>query len=354
MDFGLFFLMQRDPTWSEEQVYEAEVAQMVAAEDFGFHSVWIAEHHFSDYGVCPAPPVLAAHVAARTRRLRIGMGVSLLPLHDPLALAEQLAVLDVVSGGRLEVGIGRGGAERDHRIFGGTPAEGRDRIAEGIELMRRCWSGEPFSFTGVSAAWRRCASRPRQRPHLPLYLAANSADTSVFAARLGLPTLSSFFVPLPELRRRQDAFRDEAPATGLSGAGGRAAGPVLGDARRPRRDRRRGRVDAARGPFMAYQALLANRHAGDTAGPAPATFDRSLLRLRPFEEYLDQRMAIFGGPDEVVDGLGRYAEATGYRRIMLLIALIGMPPAAALRAMEVFAAKVAPQLRSQFAGQPVS
>src|SRR5947209_335110 len=148
MRFGLFYLMQRDPDWSEEAVYDAELAQMELAEQAGFTSVWVAEHHFSDYGLCPVPPVLAAHVAARSRRIRVGMGVSLLPLHDPVALAEQLAVLDQVSGGRLDVGIGRGGAGPAYQSFGATYDESRERVAEGVELLRRCWSGEQFSFQG--------------------------------------------------------------------------------------------------------------------------------------------------------------------------------------------------------------
>src|SRR2546421_12139369 len=109
MEFGLFFLMQRDEEWSEQSVYDSGLEQMLAAEALGYSSVWIAEHHFNDYGLCPAPPVLAAFVAARTTVLRLGMGVSLLPLHHPVDLAEELAVLDVVSGGRGQGGIGPGG-----------------------------------------------------------------------------------------------------------------------------------------------------------------------------------------------------------------------------------------------------
>src|SRR5262249_60707966 len=114
MDFGLFFLMQRDESWSEHDVYDSALRQMLAAEPQGYHSIWIAEHHFNDYGLCPAPTVLASYVAARTTMLRLGMGVSLLPLHHPVDLAEQLAVLDVVSGGRLHVGSGRRGPPPGH------------------------------------------------------------------------------------------------------------------------------------------------------------------------------------------------------------------------------------------------
>src|SRR5207245_10300723 len=148
MDFGLFFRMQRDERWSERVVYESDVEQMLAAEALGYQSVWIAEHHFNDYGLCPAPQVLAAFLAARTRTLRLGMGVSLLPLHHPVDLAEQLAVLDVVSGGRLDVGIGPRGTLQDYQTFQSDRNDSRKRVEEGVALMRQCWSGRPFDFQG--------------------------------------------------------------------------------------------------------------------------------------------------------------------------------------------------------------
>ena len=220
MDFGLFFLMQRDEAWSEPAVYESALSQMLAAESLGYHSVWIAEHHFNDYGLCPAPPVLASFIAARTTTLRLGMGVSLLPLHHPVDLAEQLAVLDVVSGGRLDVGIGRGGTLQDYQTFQSDRGDSRMRVEEGIALMRQCWSGQPFDFTGHFHSAERLHVRPRpaQQPHPPLFVAANSEDSVRSAARLGLPTLSSYFVPVDELRRRHRMYREEALAAGRSEA----------------------------------------------------------------------------------------------------------------------------------------
>ena len=177
MDFGLFFLMQRDEQWTEQAVYDSGLEQMLAAEALGYQSVWIAEHHFNDYGLCPAPPVLAAFLAARTRTLRLGMGVSLLPLHHPIDLAEQLAVLDVVSGGRIDVGIGRGGTLQDYQTFRSERADARVRIEEGIALMQQCWRASPSTSTDSSippsactcgrgprsARTRRCSSRPTAR-----------------------------------------------------------------------------------------------------------------------------------------------------------------------------------------------
>src|SRR5207244_3871535 len=182
MEFGLFFLMQRDEAWSEQSVYDSGLAQMLAAESLGYSSVWIAEHHFNDYGLCPAPQVLASFVAARTVALRLGMGVSLLPLHHPIDLAEQLAVLDVVSGGRLDVGIGRGGTLQDYRTFQSDRAAARTRVGEGIALLGRCWSGRACgSCTWPPAATRRCG-RPRRPSWATRSVSRGCAPTARAAA----------------------------------------------------------------------------------------------------------------------------------------------------------------------------
>ncbi len=347
MEFGLFFLMQRDEQWNEQAVYDSALEQMLAAESLGYRSVWIAEHHFNDYGLCPAPPVLAAFVAARTTTLRLGMGVSLLPLHHPVDLAEELAVLDVVSGGRLDVGIGRGGTLQDYQTFQSERGDSRARVEEGVALMRQSWSGAPFDFRGRFHSAERLHVRPRpaQRPHPPLFIAANSADSVVSAARLGLPTLSSFFVPVDELRRRHRVYREAAAAAGRSPAeiedlerqawGMRVVhvGPDHDEALR-----------VTEPAFMGYQQKMAVLRSDATGGSVPGSFDRSLLRLRSFRDYLNDGWALIGTPGEVRDGLQEYLDATGYQRVLLLMALPGLATSLALRSMRLFADEVAPAL----------
>ena len=340
MEFGLFFLMQRDEAWSEEAVYDSALQQMLAAEPLGYRSVWFAEHHFNDYGLCPAPPVLASFVAARTTTLRLGMGVSLLPLHHPVDLAEQLAVLDVVSGGRLDVGIGRGGTLQDYQTFRSERADARLRVEEGIALMRQCWTGQPFDFRGRfhSAERLHVRPRPRQQPHPPLFVAANSEESVRSAARLGLPTLSSFFVPTRELQRRHRIYREEALAAGRTpgeidalerAAWGMRVVYVAPDHEEALR--------ATEAPFLGYQRRMALLRSEGTGGALPDSFDRSMVRLRPFGEYLDEGLALIGTPAEVRKGLDAYLDATGYRRVMLLMALPGLETTLALRSMRLFA-----------------
>jgi len=345
MEFGLFFLMQRDEEWSEQSVYDSGLEQMLAAEALGYSSVWIAEHHFNDYGLCPAPPVLAAFVAARTTSLRLGMGVSLLPLHHPVDLAEELAVLDVVSGGRLDVGIGRGGTLQDYQTFQSDRGDSRARVEEGIALMRQAWSGAPFDFQGRFHGAERLHVRPRptQRPHPPLFIAANSEDSVLSAARLGLPTLSSFFVPVDELQKRHRLYRETARAAGRSmpeieELEGRAWGMRVVHVA-PDHDEA---LRATEAPFMGYQRRMSVLRSESTGGSVPGSFDRSLLRLRAFRDYLDDGWALIGTPDEVRDGLRKYCEATGYGRVLLVMALPGLRTDLALRSMRLFAEKVAP------------
>jgi len=348
MDFGLFFLMQRDEGWSEQAVYDSALTQMLAAEPLGYHSVWIAEHHFNDYGLCPAPPVLASFVAARTTALRLGMGVSLLPLHHPVDLAEQLAVLDVMSGGRLDVGIGRGGTLQDYETFQSDRSDSRQRVEEGIALLQHCWSGAPFDFGGLFHSARGLHARPRpvQRPHPPLFMAANSEDSTRSGARLGLPTLSAFFVPTEELRRRRHVYREEALAHGHSETEVaerecRSWGMRVVHVAASREQALR----ATEAPFMGYQRRLAMLRSEGTGGGLHDSFDRSFVRLRPFREYLEGGGAIVGTPEDVREGLQEYMDATGHQRIMLLMALPGLATDLALESMRLFAGEVAPRLK---------
>jgi alkanesulfonate monooxygenase SsuD/methylene tetrahydromethanopterin reductase-like flavin-dependent oxidoreductase (luciferase family) len=349
MDFGLFFLMQRDELWSEQAVYDSALEQMLAAEPLGYHSVWIAEHHFNDYGLCPAPPVLASFIAARTTTLRLGMGVSLLPLHHPVDLAESLAVLDVVSGGRLDVGIGRGGTLQDYQTFQSDRADARARVEEGIALIQQSWSGAPFDFQGRFHSAERVHVRPRpaQRPHPPLFIAANSEDSVRSAARLGLPTLSSFFVPVDELQRRHQLYREVAREAGRSSREiealeGQSWGMRVVHVAPSHEEALR----AIEAPFMGYQHKMAVLRSDSTGGTVPNSFDRSLLKLRPFEEYLATDWMIIGTAEQVREGLEQYLEATGYRRVLLLMALPGLATGLALRSMRLFSEKVAPALTS--------
>src|SRR5438876_11676756 len=141
MRFGTYYFLQSPPGRDHAAIVRDEVDQMVLAEDLGYDSIWLTEHHYADYGLSSAPSVLLATVAARTTRIRLGMAVYVVPFHHPLRLAEETASLDILSGGRLTVGLGRGNRPLEfygHRV---PQEESRGRMEEGVEILVQAWTG---------------------------------------------------------------------------------------------------------------------------------------------------------------------------------------------------------------------
>src|SRR5919198_1996271 len=148
MRFGTYYFLQATPDRLPAQIISEELDQMVLSEALGFDSVWLTEHHFSDYGLSAAPSVLAATVAARTSRCSIGTAVYVIPFHNPVRLAEETPTLDILSGGRLVVGIGRG--NRPLEFFGHQVAqdENRTRMQEGVDVLLAAWTRDTVTFHG--------------------------------------------------------------------------------------------------------------------------------------------------------------------------------------------------------------
>src|SRR5262249_47557182 len=125
MKFGTFHIFNRREWQTDKQVYDEQLEQMEVADALGYDSVWLTEHHFTEYGILPDPMILAADIARRTKRVRIGMAVSVLPFHNPVRLAEQAAMVDLLSNGRLDLGVGRGYQPQEFARFGITMDEAR-------------------------------------------------------------------------------------------------------------------------------------------------------------------------------------------------------------------------------------
>jgi len=133
------------------------VDQIVWAESLGYGSVWLSEHHFVEDGYTPSPLVLAAAVAVRTDRVRIGTSLVVLPLHDPVRVAEDAATVSILSGGRFELGVAQGYRLEEFEAFGRRPNHRPSLLEEGIEILRRSWSGDPLRFEAGASRIRQCA-----------------------------------------------------------------------------------------------------------------------------------------------------------------------------------------------------
>jgi len=190
MKFGLFGGPSHGDAWGADDAsaYGAYVDAVVEAEQLGYYGVYLVEHHFTGRGQPSASLSILSYLAARTSAIRLGTAVVVVPWHNPLLLAEQAATLDVLSGGRLDLGVGRGYRDYEFSGFGIAPEEAGDRFDEAMKVLRRAWSSEDrFSHQGQYWDFEDVVVEPRpvQQPHPPLWLGAGSPRSIERAAREG-------------------------------------------------------------------------------------------------------------------------------------------------------------------------
>src|ERR1700754_1413673 len=177
MEFGMFHEFQRRPGQTEAEAFEESFAQVDAAETAGLDVMWLAELHNSpDRSVLAAPLNIASAIAMRTKRMKIGIAVQVLPLCHPLRIAEEATTVDHISHGRLIMGVGRSGFPRTYQAYGISYAESRDRFAEVMEILKRAWTQETFSFHGKFYNFDNvsCVPKPFSPPHPEIRVAVNS------------------------------------------------------------------------------------------------------------------------------------------------------------------------------------
>ena len=201
---GLFQLLPPADRGDDDEVIRRALWEVDFAEEHGFESVWLAEHHFGGLGLVGAPSVYAAAIAQRTRRICIGYGVAVVPLHQPLRLAEEISWVDHLSGGRVMVGFGAGFDAREFAGFGVPLDQRHERLKEGMEIVRRALRGG-----GVRP-------RPLTRPHPPFYRASSSDESLREAAADGSRILFGT-KPVAELRERIEFYRTIRARMGAGG-----------------------------------------------------------------------------------------------------------------------------------------
>ena len=216
MRLGLFSTIQSRPG-EEAEAVRRYLRHVERAEAGGFDSVWLAERHFTGYGTIGNPLVFAGAVAARTTRIQIGFAALILALHNPYQLAEELAMLDVLAGGRLLVGVGSGRAGVEASALGLDFEEPRALLDESLTLLPRVWAGEPFEHAGPHFPGRFPGTGLRPRPHPPLLRAIVHDDSVIAAARARTPMLLGRF-PQAMLRPSVDLYRRTLAEDGASEA----------------------------------------------------------------------------------------------------------------------------------------
>lgn len=330
--------------------YRDTIEQAVHAEQLGFESVWPVEQHFNpDLSILPSPMLLLAAIAERTRTLRLGIAIILLPLSHPVRVAEEVATLDVISGGRVEFGIGRGAIPKHFAGFGVPQAESRDRFFEGLDLILRAWSGERLSYSGRFFQCEDLAvvPKPVQRPHPPVRVAANSVDTFELMGRMGHDIFVATQVnPFPKLREFVPLYRSARAAAGHPGRSGddlTLLCPLyVADSERQVRDE----LEPSISHFIQTAMSL---FAGITAEPegGAVRLQKVLERARrlTYDKVADL-MGIFDTPDRCVERLKRIQDEFNPGRLICWFNPGGMTPhRQVMRSMELFASKVMPHFQ---------
>src|SRR5438067_1154221 len=204
-----------------ETVYERALQRIEIMDRTGYDAVWLAEHHFHSFSVCPSVHLMGTHVAARTRRLRIGTAVSLAALYHPLRLAEEVALLDMLSGGRVNWGAGRGFAPSEFNAFGVPPAESAERFREAVEIVLQAWTKERFTFKGAHFSFDdiELLPKPLQQPHPPTWMAATSETAIDWAAGRGFSILMDPHASMKEPGDKRRHYGQKLVDAGYSDAG---------------------------------------------------------------------------------------------------------------------------------------
>ena len=337
----------RDPN-NQPAAFRDSFQQVDAAEESGFHSIWLAERHFQPQrSVLSSPIVVAAAIADRTERVRIGIAVQVLPLNHPIRIAEEAATVDQISQGRFNFGIGRSGLTISYSGYNIPYSESRGRFWESLEVIKRAWTTDEFSYEGEYYNFHnvRLMPKPYQKPHPPIRMAAASSESFVRAGSMGIPIFVNVgFGTFADLKARVSEFCSAWQQAGHEGppdVGIRV--PLYTAVSREKA------LSEPRDSMLAFyqrQANLMISRLGDEGVADPEGMRKRAERLGQltYDEILDSRV-VFGAPGEVVEKLQRLQGELGLSMVVADVNAGGrVPPDQVLESIKLLGKEVAPNL----------
>lgn len=341
MKFAAYAMPSYDESFglTQGEFLRATVDQLVSAEALGYDSVWVNEHHFHRYGgMMPSLPTMLAAIAQRTTRVRLGTSVVVLPLHHPLEVAESLAMVDLLSGGRVEVGVGRGFVAHDYEVMGVTYEDAQDRLKESLSVIRQAWSGEPFTHHGRYYDFDNVEvwPRPEQQPHPPIWLAASNTPASFeYAAQQGFNVMTiGYTKPIEATAALTRIYRDAWAASGHNRPYALATHyhVVIAEDRAEAR-----RVaEAALAEHVRLNQLSRSLGKLTQGGPTQAPLT--------IEQLIDEGRLIAGDPDDCVRLLRNVGALVGTTETHCLFQFGNINFEQSQRSLELFAREVMPRL----------
>ena len=342
MDFGLFaefFVRQGSNTTN---AFQESLAQIDAAEELGLDSVWLAEHHFDPTrSVISSPIPMASAIATRTKRIRVGLAVQVLPLTNPIRVAEEAATVDQISQGRFDLGVGRSGIRRSYDGYNLDYNGTRATFREAIEVIIKAWDndvlehdGEHFHYHGISVV-----PKPYQKPHPPIWVAVASPETYPVMGALGHPIFVSIILGMERVVERVKEYQKAWKEAGHPGVGPVSLRIPTYVAETAQKAHNEPEASTRRGIEYAATDL-----ADSAATPELAERFREVGRT-PYDEVLKDRL-MYGTPEAVIDRLRMYQETLGISGVVLESNYGGQIPLEQLnKSVQLIADKVMPAFR---------
>jgi len=341
MKFGAHYL----PTYIPDLdgpvtgLYRKMFEQIEEMDRLEFDHIWVTEHHFNDYGgTVSHPPAFLSAIARTTRRIRLGVAISVLPLHNPIELAESYAMVDVVSDGRLEFGLGKGSEPTEYKRAGVAREEATGRMKEGTEIIRQAWSDKPVNFRGEFFQYDnvRVLPKPVQRPHPPIWVGcARTEDSFRWAGENGfsLMTLPYLYKEPNMLLGFVKAYREALAQAGHDSTQTQVLGKFhiyVSES-----------LDRAVREAAPYLENYLDVH----TAVDPGRKERGLLMVRDVTTQLTQGFVIAGDPQRCIDHIHRWREQVGLTTLSGTFHFGGMPQELALKNIRLFAERVVPAFR---------
>ena len=315
MKFDIFYQLPEAAEQNTHQRYRELIAEVAEADVLGFDTVWLAEVHFAPrFSVMPTPLMLLAAIAERTARIRLGMAVNLMPLHHPIRLAEEVATLDVLSGGRVEFGAGRGAFPLNYRGYGVEMASSRELFENGLDIIKKAWT-------------------------------ANSADTFTFAGRNAYPIFAGGPVnPIPVLAERLKIYDDALKDAGHERPDDWLAAALMVFVGKDRAQVRATIEKSLRNYFDAVAEIVEPE---SLARGHQAEFQKVRDRLRTIDyATVDSMMGIFGDAEYCVDRIAQLKEQFQFSRLVCWFEIGGLSGhREVMESMRAFAERVMPKFR---------
>jgi alkanesulfonate monooxygenase SsuD/methylene tetrahydromethanopterin reductase-like flavin-dependent oxidoreductase (luciferase family) len=372
LKLSLMHELQKQRPWLSEdnrEVYPETIEQIELADQLGYHAAWIVEHHFlPEFSHSPRPEIFLGHLAARTKRIRLGHGVVVLPTQHPVRVAEGIATLDILSGGRIEFGTGRGLSPLEMRSFGVDPANTREMWEESLGMMKDIWKSEVFEHDGKYWKFpaRPVLPKPVQNPHPPMWMAGTQPDSFRIAGEHGIGMIALNAGRPERLQKAIGTYRDAVANAKPIGdfvnnkvatmvmvhcgddegeameMGAAAAKWYLGLGRRYSRDFS-GSDEGAWGSYNPEDVPESYRWYAEMAKKGSDL--KSTLATMSTEEMNEMTVVVAGSPAHCLEQLKAY-EAVGVDEILCLMQMGTIPHEKIMRSIELIGTEVLPHFEN--------